>query len=111
MSVQPLPFQNRVANFIKEHNLEMSVEIRLLDLLTELGELAKEVLKSSEYGQVPFTETQAWEEEMGDVFFSLACLAYSTTVNLEEALDKALAKYQARIASKGDAGSGMQGDK
>jgi NTP pyrophosphatase (non-canonical NTP hydrolase) len=105
MNDQHLPFQTRVANFFKEHNLETSVEVRLLDLLAELGELAKEVLKSSEYGQIPFTETEAWEEELGDVFFSLVSLAYSSNVVLEKALDKALVKYQARIESKGDAGS------
>ena len=106
MSEKQLPIQTKVANFIREHNLEAPIEARLLDLLAELGELAKEVLKGSEYGQTPFTETQAWKEELGDVFFSLACLAYSTNVNLEEALDKVLEKYQARIESKGDAGSG-----
>ena len=106
MNTQNFPFQTRVAQFIQEHNLETSPEVRLLDLLAELRELAKEVLKGSEYGQIPFTETQAWEEEMGDVFFSLACLAYTTNVSLEQALDRALAKYQTRIESKGDAGSG-----
>ena len=97
MNKQSSHFQTRIAQFIQEHDLETSVEARLLDLLAELGELAKEVLKGSEYGQIPFTETQAWEEEMGDVFFSLACLAYSTNVDLEEALDKVLEKYQARL--------------
>ena len=33
-------FQDRVARFVAEHDLEAGVEIRLLDLLSELGEVA-----------------------------------------------------------------------
>lgn len=106
MSEKQLPFQTKVANFIQEHNLDTSVEVRLLDLLSELGELAKEFLTGNHYGQTHFLETDAWEEELGDVFFSLVCLAYSSNVVLEQALDRALAKYQTRIEQKGDAGSG-----
>jgi len=56
------PFQKSVANFVKKHNLESSGESRLLDLLSEIGELAKEALEGSGYGKNPFTQTEAWEE-------------------------------------------------
>jgi NTP pyrophosphatase (non-canonical NTP hydrolase) len=99
------PFQKSVANFVKIHNLESSVESRLLDLLSEIGELAKEALEGSGYGKNPFTQTEAWEEELADAFFSLVCLANSTGVNLEEALEIVLKKYEQRLSKKGDAGS------
>ncbi len=91
---------------MQKHQLETSVEARLIDLLSEMGELAKEALKGSDYGKAPFTQTPAWEEELADAFFSLVCLANSTNVDLEKALGDALAKYEARLRQKGDAGSG-----
>jgi NTP pyrophosphatase (non-canonical NTP hydrolase) len=104
--MQPPRFQKSVADFVQKHKLEASVEARLIDLLSEIGELAKEALKGSDYGKAPFTQTQAWEEELADAFFSLVCLANSTGVNLEKALEGVLAKYEARLSEKGDAGSG-----
>ena len=99
-------FQKKVAEFLKKHQLEASVEARLIDLLAEVGEVAKETLKGSDYGKGNFHQTPAWEEELGDVFFSLVCLANSTDVDLEKALENALAKYEKRLGEKGDAGSG-----
>ncbi len=98
-------FQKNVAQFVTEQRLTTSVEARLLDMLSEVGELSKEVLKSTRYGQVPFNGTEDWEKELGDVMFSLVCLANDTGVNLETALSGALDKYAKRIAQKGDAGS------
>jgi NTP pyrophosphatase (non-canonical NTP hydrolase) len=103
----PIPaFQKSVAKFVKKHGLESSVETRLIDLFSEIGELSKEALKGSDYGETTFTQTEAWEEELADAFFSLVCLANSTGVNLEKALEDVLAKYETRLKEKGDAGSG-----
>lgn len=97
--------QERVAEFVRGNSLEISVEHRLLDLVSEAGELAKEVLQDSSYGSRPFTSTSAWADEIGDVLFSLACLANSTSVDMEQALDRVLRKLDERIAKKGHAGS------
>ncbi|MBW8010654.1 MAG: nucleotide pyrophosphohydrolase [Chloroflexi bacterium] len=103
----PLPqIQQSVAQFVQQHGLETSVEARLLDLLSEVGELAKEVLKGGDYGKTGFTPTDDWEGELADALFSLICLANSTEVDLEAALFAALEKYRARLEEKGDAGSG-----
>jgi NTP pyrophosphatase (non-canonical NTP hydrolase) len=40
------------------------------------------------------------------VFFSLVCIANTTGVNLETSLESVLKKYQARLADRGEAGSG-----
>ncbi len=100
------PYQRRVAAFVAAHTLEVPVSARLLDLVSEVGELAKEALKGSEYGRAPFTGTEEWAAELGDALFSLACVANSTGVNLNAALEAALAKYELRLATRGDAGSG-----
>jgi len=43
---------------------------------------------------------------LGDVLFSLICIANNTEINLEIALNKALNKYRKRFNEKGDVGSG-----
>lgn len=98
-------FQQRVATFVNKHQLKTDVAHRVLDLASEVGELAKEVLRSSRYGAEPFTPSEEWRTEISDVFFSLICLANSTGVNLEEGLSRVLQKYQQRIEQTGDAGS------
>jgi len=99
------PFQNDVAQFESQHNLEIPVSDRMLDLTSEVGELAKEILASTHYGRQDFRPTEAWINELGDVFFSLVCLANATDVNILDALTDALTKYQARLDNRGDAGS------
>ncbi len=73
--------------------------------LPNWGELAKEVLKGSNYGATAFVRTKDWEDEFGDVVFSLLCVANQTGVDVEKAVTKALAKYKKRIAAKGSPAS------
>ncbi len=70
-----------------------------------MGELAKEVLASTEYGRTAFQPSESWREELGDAFFALVCLANSTNVNLEETLEQALTKYRRRIEETGEPSS------
>jgi NTP pyrophosphatase (non-canonical NTP hydrolase) len=98
--------QRTVASFVGEAGIEAPVEARLLDLVSEVGELAREVLDATNYGRAPFRPPDGWSGELGDAFFSLICLANSTGVDLEAALDGALDKYRRRLALGGDPGSG-----
>jgi NTP pyrophosphatase (non-canonical NTP hydrolase)/8-oxo-dGTP pyrophosphatase MutT (NUDIX family) len=100
------PHQQRVADFVDAAGLRAGVEARALDLVSEVGEVAKEVLKGSAYGDRPFDPPASWADELGDVVFSLACLANATNVDLDQALAGALEKYRARLRRRGDAGSG-----
>lgn len=83
-----------------------SVETRLLDIQSELGELAKEVLKATDYGKTSFVKTDDFEMEFGDVFYSLLSLADEAGLDAEECLNKALSKYQERMNKKNNIGSG-----
>ena len=98
--------QQRVAEFVAAHGLGTDVAHRLLDLVSEVGEVSKELLKVTQYGKSTFQENVQWEEELGDVLFALICVANTTGVDLETALAKVLTKYQNRIECKQDAGSG-----
>jgi NTP pyrophosphatase (non-canonical NTP hydrolase) len=75
-----------------------------LDLLSELGEVAKEILKSTNYGSRGPEYREEIKEELGDAFYSLINLANHYSVDLEEALALVLQKYEKRL-SKGSAGS------
>jgi NTP pyrophosphatase (non-canonical NTP hydrolase) len=98
--------QRTVAKFVEEAGIEASVHARLLDLVSEVGELSKEALRATEFGHAPINAPESWADEMGDVLFALVCLANSTGVDLERALHGALGKYHERIALRDDAGSG-----
>ena len=99
--------QMRVADFVARYGLDTVVAYRVLDLVSEVGELSKEVLQATDYGNSRFQPGENWEEELGDVLFSLICVANSTGVDLKQALSKVLEKYRERIESRQDAGSGM----
>lgn len=98
--------QQRVQRFLDERGPTASVASRLLDLVSETGELSKEWLQATDYDQSEFAPTAGWLEELGDVYFCLLSLASLTAVDLEQALDEALAKYRRRLAATGRIDSG-----
>lgn len=84
----------------------MSLTARLLDIQSELGELAKEYLKSSEYGLNEFELKEDFELELGDVLYSLLSLANELKIDANLAIDKVLEKYKNRLKEKDNIGSG-----
>ncbi len=93
--------QQTVDRFVNDNNLKISAELRMLDLTSELGELAKEILKQTAYGKMPLVVDENVEGELGDCIFSLLCLCSSLGLDAEEALNKALIKYKKRLCEKG----------
>lgn len=88
------------------HLKPMPVSARLMDISSELGELAKEYLKHSNYGTGEFELEENFKMEFGDVLYSLLSLASEVGINAEEYLDKVIAKYQTRINKNKSMGSG-----
>jgi NTP pyrophosphatase (non-canonical NTP hydrolase) len=97
--------QDRVAAFVAEHGLETDLPYRVLDLESEVGEIAKEVTTSTDYGSDPDAAAIA-SDEIGDALFALLALADAAEVDASDAFDESLAKYESRIDESGDAGSG-----
>lgn len=97
--------QEKVAEFIEKNSLTAPVEFRLLDLVSELGEVAKNVNESTEYGTTP-EDLSIESDELGDALFALLALANSSDINASEALDEAMEKYETRIDDKGEPSSG-----
>lgn len=97
--------QQRVAAFVDQHGLEAPPAFRLLDLLSELGEVAKDVNESTGYGTEPETVAVS-TDELGDTLFALLALAEALDVDAGEALDVALEKYERRLETGETPGSG-----
>ncbi|MEY7849285.1 MazG nucleotide pyrophosphohydrolase domain-containing protein [Natrarchaeobius sp. A-rgal3] len=88
--------QQKVAEFMEEFNFENAPEYQLLDLVSEVGELASDATKSTDWGAEP-DEIDVACDELGDAFFSLLVVAESFDIDAAEALDKSLEKYRNRI--------------
>ncbi|AUV82357.1 nucleotide pyrophosphohydrolase [Salinigranum rubrum] len=97
--------QRRVAAFVERHDIEAPPAFRLLDLVSELGEVAKNATESTDYGDDPEALTLD-SDEVGDVLFALLALADSADIDAGDALDEALAKYERRIAENDTPASG-----
>lgn len=96
--------QERIKKFCKENNMESPLEHRVLDTISELGEVAKEILKMSNYGKKHIEYREELKSELGDVLYSLITIANTFDIDLEEALNQVLEKYEKRL-KKGSAGS------
>lgn len=102
--------QDPITNFINKYNLRTNPETRYIDLVSEVSELGKEILTATSYGKNEFAKTTNAEAELGDCLFSLFALCTEVNINAEDALQKALAKYEARFTQKGHIGSSLLGD-
>ena len=98
-------WQQRVAAFMRRHNLQHDPATHALDLVSEVGEVAKEVLLATDYGRRPPQFRPELEEELGDALYSLLALAETCGVDTDDALGAVLEKYQRRIEERGGLGS------
>ncbi len=98
--------QEQIKLFCLHHGMIAPPEARILDVLSELGEVSKEMVKASDYGKREHVTTDDLQEEMGDLLFSIIQLANESNIDLEEALKTVMKKYDKRMKEKGDAGSG-----
>ena len=98
--------QQRAARLMERLDLMKDPVCRFLDLQSELGELAKELLKAGDYGKKPMAPTGPMAEELGDCLFSLLALCSALGLDGEEAFARAAQKLETRMARTGRADSG-----
>ena len=98
-------WQTRAAHFAQKRNLHRPPAVYALDLMSELGEVAKEILLATGYGERPFHPTPNLSAELGDALYSLCQLATAANVDLDEALTATLEKYEQRWQTKKHIGS------
>ena len=98
-------WQEQVADLARRHNLLYNPSTHALDLVSEVGEVAKEVLLSTDYGRRAPQFRPQLADELGDVLYSLLTLAEACAVDAGDALNAALEKYERRLAERGKPGS------
>lgn len=98
-------WQTMAARFAREHNLDHDPGVYTLDLMSEVGEVAKELLLASDYGRRAAKPTPNMAAELGDALYSLCLLATAVGVDLDSALHETLDKYEQRWQAKGHNGS------
>ena len=88
--------QQRVAAFVKEYELQGEPAFRVLDLAAEVGEIAADATKSTDWGMEQ-SELNVETDEIGDALFSLLAVAESLDIDAGDALGESLAKYEKRL--------------
>lgn len=74
-----------------------SIEQRALDLSHKVGNLSKEILKNLNSDKKSFHISESYEEEIGNVLFSLVCMANESNTSLEICLNKVLDRYKTQL--------------
>lgn len=95
-------WQKRVSDLTAAKRINVTLETRLLDLVSELGALSQEALLGSHYGRKDWQATPDWESKFGDVLFSLICTANLSQVDVERCLSATLKKYATRVFANGE---------
>jgi NTP pyrophosphatase (non-canonical NTP hydrolase) len=75
--------QNKVGEFVQKYNLKSNSSVIVLDLVSKVGEISKEILKATNYGrQKEELLNPEMELEVGDALYSLICLANHYGIDL-----------------------------
>lgn len=104
--------QAQVARLVAHYpeQLTMSPAVALLDVVSEMGEVAKALLETNDYGRSTRTRLahKRLTEELGDVLYSIILLANSVGIDLAVSLQATLRTIEQRIRTQGHAGSGRR---
>jgi len=98
-------WQRRVAAFAQRNDLLHEPPIHMLDLISEIGEVAKEMLLATDYGRKAPQARREMADELGDALYSLLALTEACDVDANSVLSAALMKYEHRLAERGRAES------
>ena len=94
--------QKQVDDFVKQYKMGYWEPLEILArIVEETGELAREI--NHLYGQKkkkPEEDTKELADEMGDIIFTLCCLANSKNIDLDKAFQKVMDKYYNRDNSR-----------
>jgi hypothetical protein len=67
-----MDLQGKIKDFCLKNDLNCNLQSRVLDIISELGELSKEILKSTKYVKMPAgVVSDNIIMEIGDVYFTL----------------------------------------
>ncbi len=93
---------NTLNELLIKADAKMDPQSRMMDVASEVGELSKEVLKSTKYGRNEFTMTPEFEEEYGDVLYSLLSMGLENGIDIEANMKKMIKKMNSRFGIEED---------
>lgn len=91
------PFQKRIDEILQQYEKPYWDPLsQLARIIEEVGETAR--ILNHQYGDKPKKtgEVLDLEDELGDILYSLVCLANSQHISLDEALERAIHKMEVR---------------
>jgi NTP pyrophosphatase (non-canonical NTP hydrolase) len=91
---------NTLSEFLIKADALMDPQSRMMDLASEVGELSKEVLKSTQYGKKEFVMTSEFKEEYGDVLYAILCMGIENGIDIEDNFNKMINKMNGRFGIK-----------
>ncbi|MFB6466023.1 nucleotide pyrophosphohydrolase [Cytobacillus sp. Hz8] len=104
--------QTEVDDYISQFKEGYFSPLAMLARMTEeLGELAREV--NHHFGEKPKKKTEAdkeMEDELGDLLFVLICFANSLNIDLTEAHNRVMHKFNTRDKNRWTRIDGKEGD-
>ncbi len=92
--------QENVQKVQRALNLVSTPELCCLDLASEVGEVAKEVLELTNYGKRKHIYNPDLARELGDAFYSMISLANIYDIDLKNELERSLQKYRKRESQR-----------
>jgi hypothetical protein len=87
--------QTKVAQAADKLGLHANAPTLTLTLVTEVGALADDVLTATGSGRRPFRPTEAWDQRLADIIFTMINLADQTGVDLTTAVEATIARHEA----------------
>ena len=93
-------FQDKIREYIGTYQIEDNAEMRFLGLVSEVGQLSREIMAATDYGYEDIDTTDEIIEEVGDVLFSVLNLCNILGVDAAAALNATLARYKRRFEEK-----------
>lgn len=85
--------QEKVKAFAKEHNMQNDPQWHALNIVSDMGGLSKEILKSTDHGRRDPAHNPRIDKEIGHVFFNLLMLANEYEVDITHEIEKTLKNY------------------
>ena len=101
MSLNYQDLKHRIVSLNQSNSKPWPIEWQLAWIMEEIGEVSGELLKLSHLGgrfnpEKDIFNKDALTEEIGDVLYGLASLAHNLNIDLLEALDHSISKFEGR---------------
>ena len=89
--------ENLVKQFNEKYMEPLQPNIRIQDIMSEIGELAKEVVKIQDYENKNFEINDDLILEYGDALYTLLSFELENNIDIDLVIKKIIDKYKSRF--------------